>query len=215
MWWKIENLTKIQKIILGILCAIVIILIILYVYRDKDNTVYSEYDQVYSLNDEKVEENSSSNIYVHVAGAVESPGVVELEEGQRIVDAIEKVGGLTDDAEIFEVNLAYVLKDGQKIYIPTVEEAELQEVEYITSENGKNIIVNENTDSSDVSAIININTATQTELEILTGIGPSTALKIIEYRNENGDFSSIEDIMNVSGIGESKYNSIKNNICVK
>lgn len=192
-----------------------IILIILYVYRDKDNTVYSEYDQVYSLNDEKVEENSSSNIYVHVAGAVESPGVVELEEGQRIVDAIEKVGGLTDDAEIFEVNLAYVLKDGQKIYIPTVEEAELQEVEYITSENGKNIIVNENTDSSDVSAIININTATQTELEILTGIGPSTALKIIEYRNENGDFSSIEDIMNVSGIGESKYNSIKNNICVK
>lgn len=82
---------------------------------------------------------------------------------------------------------------------------------YISEEIGENIIVE---DIKTNTNLININTATQTELETLTGIGPSTALKIINYREENGKFNTIEDIKNVPGIGDSKYEAIKNEICV-
>lgn len=82
---------------------------------------------------------------------------------------------------------------------------------YITENIGENIIIEDITTNT---RLVNINMATQTELEALSGIGPSTALKIIQYRNENGKFKSIEDIKNVPGIGDSKFKAIKNEICV-
>ena len=142
-----------------------------------------------------------------------------------MIDAINKAGGTTNKANVSKVNLAYVLKDGMKINIPN--DSDLKEnsnFEYITmsSGDGKNDNVFESTSSKPIAEsngfnnikTVNINTATQTELETLPGIGPSTALKIINYRNENGKFKSIEDIKNVSGIGDSKFDTLKKYITV-
>lgn len=101
------------------------------------------------------------------------------------------------------------MQDGQKINIPNANCVDTSD--YITEEIGKNIIVE---DIKTITILVNINTATQEELETLTGIGPSTALKIINYREEAGKFKTIDDIKNVPGIGEAKFEAIKNEICV-
>ena len=223
---KLENLNKTQKIVLYGIGIVLVILIIIYLFT-KDSTVYSDYSNLYPeenanviKNEIKVEEVAKNLIYVYVAGEVNNPSVVELEEGQRVADAIEKAGGLTDSGEIKNINLAYKLQDGEKLYIPSLDEVmeseeENTNIDYITSgindgENQKN----NNSESNIDNGLVNINTATQTELETLDGIGPSTAKKIIDYREENGKFNSIEEIQNVSGIGDAKYEAIKNDICV-
>ena len=173
---------------------------------------------------------SSEKIYVYITGEVNSPGVVLLDNGSRIVDAIEAAGGVTDKANITKVNLVYILQDGMKINIPNQNDLKNNEnFEYITMSSGDekndaNINNSASNTSSEKSSsnkesafkisVVNINTATQTELETLPGIGPSLALKIINYRKENGKFSSIEDIKNVSGIGDAKFENIKNYIRV-
>ena len=173
---------------------------------------------------------SSEKIYVYITGEVNSPGIVLLDNGSRIVDAIEAAGGVTDKANITKVNLVYILQDGMKINIPNQNDLKNNEnFEYITMSSGDekndaNINNSASNTSSEESSsnkesafkisVVNINTATQTELETLPGIGPSLALKIINYRKENGKFSSIEDIKNVSGIGDAKFENIKNYIRV-
>ena len=137
-----------------------------------------------------------------------NPGLVEMKEGSRIKDVVEKAGGFTNEADIDKVNLAYEVQDEQKIVIPN-----------INDQSDDVSIIDENTDfiksdSNNKKGKININTATQSELESLTGIGPSMASKIIEYRKENGKFKSVEDIKNVSGIGSTKYESIKDEISI-
>ena len=145
---------------------------------------------------------------VHVSGAVNKEGIVELEENSRIADAIEKSGGLKDDANMNEVNLAYKLEDGMKIYIPSNKDQEVQERSNISS------VVESNVTNKKANSKVNINTAPQEELDSLPGIGPSTALKIINYRKEHGKFSKIEELKNVSGIGDSKFNQLKDLITV-
>lgn len=180
--------------------------------------------------DKQIYKNAENNekIYVYITGEVNNPGVVLLNSGSRIVDAIEAAGGVTNKANISKVNLVYVLQDGMKVNIPNNTDLKNKEnFEYITMSSGdeKNdantgnsstTITSESSSSNNESAfkisIVNINTATQTELETLPGIGPSLALRIVNYRKENGKFSSIEDIKNVSGIGEAKYEDIKNYI---
>lgn len=163
-------------------------------------------------------ENRGEMMLVHITGEVKNWGVIELPEGSRVIDAVNKAGGFTDSADVEKVNLAYELTDGVKVYIPSKNEDEIGETttqEYITADSGNNVITGGNDMKKETkSELVNINKATQTELETLPGIGPSTALKIISYRNENGSFSSIEDIKNVSGIGDSKYESIRELICV-
>lgn len=150
-------------------------------------------------------------IVVHIAGEVTNEGIVKIKKDSRIADVIEKAGGATVEADLSKVNLAYQVKDGQKIYIPNINDDEKEIKEYVTEEAGVSIII----EDKQVGSKVNINTATQTELETLTGIGPSTALKIINFRKENGDFKQIEDIKNVTGIGESKFESLKGEICVE
>ena len=119
-------------------------------------------------------------------------------------------GGVKENADLTNINLAQVLEDGVKIYIPIKEEQVLEE------KTSKNVEVNNiKLEDSNKTNIVNINTANQTQLETLPGIGASTALKIINYRKQNGKFNNIEDIKQVSGIGESKFNKIKNFIKVK
>ncbi len=151
-------------------------------------------------------EDRPKEIIVHITGCVEKEGIVSLQEGARIADAVEEAGGLTLDANLKNVNLAYKLKDGQKIHIPSNIEDENSEI--ITEKSGVETMKNE-------SELININTATQTELETLSGIGPSMAMKIIDYRNKNGEFENIESIKEVPGIGDNKFDAIKDSICAE
>ena len=126
-----------------------------------------------------------------------------------MIDAIEAAGGATEKSNLSLINLAYVLEDGMKIYVPTKDDK--NDNELIVSEYSKE----GNNSKQNKQSKVNINTATVSELENLQGIGSSIANKIIEYRKKNGSFKSIEDLKNVSGIGESKFNNIKNNVCVK
>ena len=179
-----------------------------------------------------------SKIYVYITGEVNVPGVVVLNEGSRIVDAINAAGGTTAKADISKVNLVYVLDDGMKVNIPNSNDLKNNpNFEYITMNSGdggdpphgsdNDVGVgnggagggvsnqgSSNSSSSKRFDIVNINTASQTELETLPGIGPSLALKIINYRKQNGKFSSIEQIKDVSGIGESKFENLKNYITI-
>lgn len=133
-----------------------------------------------------------------------------------MIDAIEKAGGITKKADLSKVNLAYVLSDGQKVRIPSVDDKE--NVEYVTQNSGNNTLIEGgNQGASNINlggGKVNINTATQTELETLTGIGPSLAARIIEYRGQNGKFKKVEELRNVKGIGQSKYDGIKEEVVV-
>ena len=215
-----QNLNKKQKIILSILASIIIISIGYYVYsKDEkyeeieidENIQISNENNNTNINNEQLENQEEENketIVVHVSGAVNKEGIVELEENSRIADAIEKSGGLKDDANMNEVNLAYKLEDGMKIYIPSNKDQEVQERSNISS------VVESNVTNKKANSKVNINTAPQEELDSLPGIGPSTALKIINYRKEHGKFSKIEELKNVSGIGDSKFNQLKDLITV-
>ena len=126
-------------------------------------------------------------------------------------------GGSLEDADLAKVNLAYTISDGQKIYIPKVGEVisyQSEFSEYISSGFGNNELIENEKGISSGGEKVNINTAKQTELETLPGIGPSTAQKIIDYRTKNGKFETIEDIQNVKGISDGKFEEIKDNICV-
>lgn len=220
-------LIKNKKITVGILVIIIIISICYYIYSRKTNflSIQEEYLEIDAQESENLstEDKNITNetkekniIIVHVSGAVNQEGIVELGENSRIADAIEKAGGLKEEACIDEINLAYVLEDGIKIHIPTVEEQrEKTENSNLSITNVSGVDLNsEKGSNKKQTGKININTATKEELEILPGIGPAISMKIINYRNENGKFKSIEDIKEVSGIGESKFNNIKDMISV-
>lgn len=223
------NLSKKQKIILIVVVIIIIILLLLYFVKQNNESTYLDLgidEEIMKKDDEQknsIEDSEEKNkIIIHVSGSVKKEGIVKIDEGSRIVDAIEAAQGLLDEADMSKINLAYMLEDGQKIYIPSIQDTEkndnVEEIEYITEDCGNNIIISgeiEESKKERSNIMININNATQTELEQLPGVGPSTALNIIEYRESNGKFESIEDIKNVRGIGEAKFESIKSNICIK
>lgn len=177
------------------------------IFEEVENNVTTN-----TVENENTEE--AKKIAIHITGEVKKTGVIYLKEGSRIVDAIEKAGGTTKNADLSKVNLAYVLQDGQKLYIPNKKD---KISEYI-SEGGGQSVVYEMVASSDAETNnikkININTAGREELQKISGIGPSLAEKIISYRNSNGKFKKIEDIKNVNGIGENKYRNIKGSICI-
>lgn len=161
-------------------------------------------DIVQDTTDDYVVETVDNYIVVYIIGAVHEPGVIRIKEGSRMYEVVEAAGGATDDANIELVNLASIVKDEQKVIIPYIESGD--NVNLATER--INLLMSNN------KGLININTATQTELQSLTGIGESTAMKIINYRNQNGYFENVEELMNVSGIGKSKFNAIKNDITV-
>lgn len=216
----LENLSQKQKIIVTVIAIAVLIGIISFIYnknQTKDDTILENDILITntSTNNNLVENEFAKDlVVVHITGSVKNPGIVKLSEGSRIEDAIQAAGGLTENADISKVNLAYVLDDGIKIKIPSITDDDIGDEEIINEESGENIIENDTTSSKNNKSI-NINKATETELETLPGIGASLASRIVEYRKQNGNFSSIEDIKNVSGIGDSKYLNIKDFITVK
>lgn len=194
--------------------------------ENKDNTKLNETesnDENYNTQDDINNGTSTSlfgtkqlgNIVVHVIGEVKKPGVIKLKEGSRIIDAINKCGGQTEEADLSKINLAYVLNDGSQIYIPRIKE-DIQNTTIMKTEAGENVIVNNVTQGEDEKSIkVNLNTATLEKLMTLPGVGESTAQKIIEYRNQNKKFNSVDELKNVSGIGETKLNALKEYVYVK
>ena len=179
-----------RVIVNGLIIVVLVIVLIIFVIKNnqesesfvvesnRENVINGENSEKKEKEAEKVEK-----IKVHVVGFVNSPGLIELDEGSRINDAIEKAGGVTEEGDLSKVNLAYILSDGEKIYIPSInDEKEDGDINNEERKSGK----------------VNINNANEEELKKITGIGTSTAKKIIEYRVANGKFSSIEEIKNVS-----------------
>ncbi|GAV22029.1 helix-hairpin-helix domain-containing protein [Carboxydothermus pertinax] len=160
-------------------------------------------EEVVVLNTEK----SSSKVVVQVAGAVYKPGVYSLEEGSRVKDALEKAQGMLPSADDSSINLAAKVTDGQKIYIPFRGENQAPSAPVNNAFGKPSPMPNQ-------SNKVNINTATLEELDKLPGVGPATAAKIIEYREQNGPFTTIEDIKKVKGIGDKKFESLKDYITI-
>ena len=203
-----------QKIIkIGASVAIAIGVLIYFIITNQNTENYNDI----LINNEVVQSTVSEQtveeiqkIKVYVTGEVNSPGVIELEEGARIQDAIEGVGGIKPEANLKDINLAYEVSDGEKIYIPSLSE----ESSEVCQESG-NLSTSASSVGTGSNGKVNINKATASELTNVPGIGASTAQKIVSYRDENGKFKSVEDIKNVSGIGASKYESMKDYITVK
>ena len=177
---------------------------------------------------ENIETNDSQSFVVYVAGSVNNPGVYELKEGSRIIDAIDSAGGYSKEAYENYLNLASPISDGQMIYVPSEEEVESGSIESgvasgaggigaggVTGGNGSaaGVFGSSGGNGSGSGTLVNINQASKEELMTLPGIGESKADKIIAYREENGRFSSPESIMEISGIKDGLYNKIKDKIC--
>ena len=144
---------------------------------------------------------------VHIAGAVKTPGVYQLHVGARINDGVVAAGGATAQADLDSVNLAMLLSEGEQIYIPKRNEKPHIIVQpRFTSSN--NLNSSNSATNNELQISININTATAIELEQLAGVGPSTAKAIIEFRQKNGGFKTVEDLLNVRGIGPAKLSEI-------
>ena len=232
-----NKLKKKKKMIIIAISIIAIVSIGYYVYGKSGTFAVDENLEISQDNRNDINDNNDDNdgdkknkqmIKVHISGAVNNEGLIELEENSRVADAINKAGGVKENACMEEVNLAYLLEDGTKVKIPTKEEVQTQKNNNLESPSSSAEIVKSNnvnfgkSSGSKISVSsnnknnlkVNINTANQTELETLPGIGTATALKIINYRKENGKFKNVEDIKNVKGIGESKFNNIKELIII-
>jgi len=137
--------------------------------------------------------SSPAPILVHVDGAVNQPGVVSLDPGSRVQDTIQAVGGLSPDADTSKLNLAALLVDGQKIYVPRQGEA----------------VTTSDQSSSAIGELVDLNTASLEMLMTLPGIGEDRAKAIIAYREKVGGFKIIEEIQNIEGIGPATYEKLK------
>ncbi len=201
---------------IGLIVIITIGAYILKTMNKEDKDIFlSENEILNSVENGGTDNEEENKILIHITGSVKAEGVVILNSGDRVIDAIEAAGGEKEDADLSKLNLAYILQDGEKLYVPSINDTE--EKVYVTAENGENVITEGagNTDKVDgKKETVNINTATKEELMTLPGVGESTAIKIIDYRKSNGKFQKIEDIKSVPGIGDSKFQTMKEKLSV-
>jgi competence protein ComEA len=182
---------------------------------ETDNTNYDEqagFGESLDATGTQLQPNEAPRtlIYVHICGAVVKPGVYQVEAGSRLVDLIELSGGLNKDAAGDYMNQAGLVTDGQRIYIPTIKEVEELSVDEFVL--GIQSTIEETTETSE---LVNINTANVDELMELPGIGQAKAELIIDYRRAQGQFKTIEELMNIPGIKEGLFNQISSYIIVK
>lgn len=160
-------------------------------------------DDVQKASDDDLSADDAEKVYVYVCGWVKHPGVYALDIGSRQVAAVEAAGGMLPEACADGMNLAAIVADGERIYVPSMDEAAAGLTQSMQSLQG----VSE-------SGLVNINTATKEELMTLSGIGESKALRIIEYRESQGSFQNIEALKNVPGIKDGTYDALKDQITV-
>lgn len=157
-----------------------------------------------------------AEVMVYVCGAVRRPGVVRLPAGARVSDAIDLAGGPTGRAELAAVNLAAKIADGQQIFVPerAASGAASGSATVAPGAAAAGVAGASAAAPAAPGALVNLNTASLQELESLSGVGPSTAQKIIDYRTANGGFTSIEQLMDVPGIGDAKFAAVKDSITI-
>jgi len=205
-----DSFTKKEQIVILVIVLLVIFsLSFKFVFRD---IIKARDSNLEIVNDDSQVELEQSNIddedcviMVHISGEVYNPGIIQLELGKRLDDAIKLAGGLKKDADIDRINLAKKLSDEEKIYVPKVGEIVVDEILAEATEISSN--------KTNELSKININNCSKGDLLLLPGIGDVLADRIVEYRNTN-KFSDIHDIKNVSGIGDKKYEAIKDLITV-
>lgn len=152
-------------------------------------------------------------VVVHVAGAVRRPGVVQLAEGARLADAVAAAGGAADDADLAQVNLAALAEDGQQVYVPRPGEA-LPTPPAGSADRGVTGGSGEGAGAGAGTELVNINTAGLDELEELPGIGPVLAQAIVDHREQEGQFTSVEQLLDVRGIGEVRFEDLRELVAV-
>ena len=189
--------------------------------NDEDIALVEEIEEI---KPEVLAEVKEKEYYVDVKGSVKNPGVYKVKEGTIINDVIALAGGLKSGASTKNINLSKKISDEMVIYIYTAKELTNLNKESechcdkvdISSCEGASVIISDNvsTSSNETKGLVNLNTASKEELMTLSGIGESKALAIIDYREKNGGFKTKEELMNVSGIGEASYKKIESNITV-
>lgn len=178
--------------------------------EDMDSDSQGKMDSGIIGSDTMESDTEEAVLYVYVCGAIQNPGVYTLPEGSRICDLFEAAGGLTEEAAKDYWNQAKLITDGEMFYVPTMEEAEERQLSGLdVSSNGSD---SGNTDST--GGKINLNTASLEELMQIPGIGESKARAIVDYREKNGGFSSVEEVMNIEGIKEGVFSKMKEYIVV-
>ena len=165
---------------------------------DESEAVLTDNDRESEIS-ETMCQTEAGRIYVYVCGKVNDPDVYELASGTRLFEAIEAAGGICEDADVDSLNLADILEDGEKIYVPA---------------EGETVESSENTEDKSSDGRVNINTATVDQLSTLPGIGEARANAIIAYREENGAFDSVEELREVPGIKDGIFGQIQSLIRV-
>lgn len=180
--------------------------------KDNNQEDFSKIENIEDVKTINKPENMTKKISIYISGAVNSPGVVELKSNERLMEGVKLCDGLTDEADTNRINLAMKVKDEGHYIIP-------KEGEEIALNDSNENVENNNNDGNDSTEgdnkKININGASKEELDSLPGVGEVTAQKIIDYREENKEFKSIDEIKNVKGIGENKFNDLKDYICIQ
>ncbi|WP_282032976.1 helix-hairpin-helix domain-containing protein [Metabacillus indicus] len=151
-------------------------------------------------------ESQPEELIVDVKGEVKAPGVYEMKPGERYHHVIDAAGGLTEQADAAQINLAALLEDGMVVQVPKIGEAPNELTQQPAGAHAS---------GAGGDKVVNLNKASSEELQTLTGIGPAKAEAIIAYREEAGGFKAVEDLMNVSGIGEKSFEKVKDSISVK
>ena len=223
---------KYYRYALIILVSIIILLIFFLTSLKKDTYIEENTMDDVELNSNEEDSKYDVELKFNIKGAVKNPGVYSFKKGERVSDAIEKSGGLLENADTSVINLSKNLFDEMVIIIYTFDEVNAMRgnnviIQYVEKECNCPAITNDaclsnddtnyndnNTTYSNVSKKVSINTASLSELQTLTGIGETKANAIIKYREEHGPFSKIEDLMNVSGIGDATFAKIKDNITI-
>lgn len=202
--------------IFKILVAVIIIIVAFLLFGPKGNnesiTLDNEnsHQNEESLQSDKPEKKNEGKLYVDISGEVKKPGVYEMSSDSRIFHVIEKAGGFTGKADKSSLNQAEIVKDGQKIIVSKKGDSNNNSEKSGYSSSGSE----SNYQGENIQNKININKADVTELQKITGVGPSTAKKIIDYRNSNGGFKTIDDLKKVKGIGEKTFSKIKDYITI-
>ncbi len=199
-YFKREFLISKKDMILKVLIlTVLIVILIVNLLKNSEKEIEQTLSDGNVLEEELQEDKSY--IIVDVSGEVNNPTVVELPIDSRVEDGILAAGGLTEEADVTNINRAEILTDGSKILVPSKNNEQSKPLNgYVTNNQNGN------------EKKVNINTATSDELRAINGIGPSTAEKIIVYRGENGMYKNIEDLKKVNGIGEKTFEKIKNYI---
>lgn len=197
-----------RSVLIGILIiGLVLILVGIWQFWPRANADYiATANQEQKVSDANAQQiaPTQAEIMIDVEGAVNAPGLYMLAADSRVGEAIEAAGGFAADAQPGATNLAQKLSDGEQVFVPTVEE----------TQGATNAAAKAAMPSSKQDGKININTASAEELQELSGVGPALSGRIIDYRESKGRFSSIEDLKEVSGIGETRFENLKDKICV-